>query len=49
MRAAHAQHIAFGLPAQPHLDLTDPVDAVGCYPGEGHASRDGSLPRRWLS
>ena len=43
MRAAHAQHITFGLPAQHHLDLANPVHAVGRHPGERHIRSDGSL------
>jgi len=43
MRAADPKHIALGLPAQHHLDLADPVDAIGCHPGEGHIRSDGSL------
>ena len=46
MRGVHAEHIAFPGPAQHHLDLANPVDAVRRHPGEGHAGVDRPLDHR---
>ena len=39
----HAKHIAFAGAPQRHLDIADPIDAVGRNPGERHACRNRAL------